>query len=285
MDVKFNSKDDLENWLRSQGVEEAKAGDAAEILFNAGFDNSDTLAGITSQQLQESGLRVPLAVYLSNKLPSSQQLQEQQHENIAHGIFVLFRGKDEDAEAIGTAFAITPALLLTACHNVVVPATEEGDESVVTELKVTSKLIKSRGKVTTVKNADGTHNKGTPVSVYRYNSQVDWACLKRDDEDNAFPFINPVGTQASDVPQPRTREKLFIYHFAVQLFLDYDEIDACHVMVKEASVGIVGQKTLNYQNGAFPGSCGGPYIFRNKAVALHVLSRYVPYAYCYRRST
>ena len=41
-------------------------------------------------------------------------------------------------------------------------------------------------------------------------------------------------------------------------------------MVKEASVGIVGRKTLNFQNGAFPGSCGGPYMFRNKAVALHV---------------
>jgi hypothetical protein len=93
---------------------------------------------------------------------------------------------------------------------------------------------------------------------------------RRDDEDNEFPFIIPVGTQASDVPQPTTLEKLFIYHCPVQLFLDDDEIDACHVMVKEASVGIVGQKTLNYQNGAFPGSCGGPYIFRNKAVALHI---------------
>ena len=42
------------------------------------------------------------------------------------------------------------------------------------------------------------------------------------------------------------------------------------MMVMEASVGIVNVKTLNFQNGGFPGSCGGPYIFRNKAVALHV---------------
>ena len=33
-----------------------------------------------------------------------------------------------------------------------------------------------------------------------------------------------------------------------------------------------GVKTLTFQNGAFPGSCGGPYIFRNKAVALHTES-------------
>lgn len=41
-------------------------------------------------------------------------------------------------------------------------------------------------------------------------------------------------------------------------------------MVKEASVGIVAAKTINFQNGCFPGSCGSPYIFRNNAIALHV---------------
>ena len=45
--------------------------------------------------------------------------------------------------------------------------------------------------------------------------------------------------------------------FAVLVFVD-------------ASVGLIGPKTLNFQNGAFPGSCGGPYMYRNKAVALHV---------------
>ena len=43
-------------------------------------------------------------------------------------------------------------------------------------------------------------------------------------------------------------------------------------MQKEASVGVIGVKTLTFENGAFPGSCGGPYIFRNKAVALHTES-------------
>eukprot|EP00978_Attheya_sp_CCMP212_P009662 scaffold22944_cov31-Attheya_sp.AAC.1 len=47
-------------------------------------------------------------------------------------------------------------------------------------------------------------------------------------------------------------------------------MERLHVMVKEASVGIVNPKNLNFQNGGFPGSCGGPYIFHNKAVALHV---------------
>eukprot|EP00977_Amphora_coffeiformis_P019394 scaffold7213_cov166-Amphora_coffeaeformis.AAC.10 len=186
-------------------------------------------------------------MYISNKLPSPQQLQEQQNKNIAHGVFVLYRGDNQNAKLIGTAFAVPHKLVLTACHNVVVPAAQEGGEAV-------------------KKSDDGTFQPGTPVSVYKYNTPVNWAYLKCNDKDNVFPFIIPVGTQASDVPQPATHEKLFIYLCPVQLFIHDDEIDACHVIVKEASIGC---KTIKYKNGAFPGSCGGSYIFHNKALVLH----------------
>lgn len=74
------------------------------------------------------------------------------------------------------------------------------------------------------------------------------------------------------MPPRGSTEKIYIYHCPVGVFVDDTAMDACHVMVKEASLGIISEKTLSYQNGAFPGSCGGPYIFRNKAVALHTES-------------
>ena len=76
--------------------------------------------------------------------------------------------------------------------------------------------------------------------------------------------------QDSDIPTAATLEKLHVYHCCpVQLFLDDPDLDRCHVMQKEASVGLIGVKSLTFQNGAFPVSCGGPYIFRNNAVALY----------------
>lgn len=178
---------------------------------------------------------------------------------MASGVFVLYRGDDRDAEPIGTAFAISPSLMLTACHNVVV-----NDNMLVTELKVTPAIIKQDGKFATKDS-----QLGRPVDVHKYNVGVDWACLKLGDNAPPFPFVIPVATSNSDFPEFATTEKLFIYHCPVQLFTDDDDIEVCHVMVKEASVGLISGKHLNFQNGAFPGSCGGPYIFRNKAVALH----------------
>jgi len=101
--------------------------------------------------------------------------------------------------------------------------------------------------------------------------EVDWACLKLSGDKAApFPVVVPVATKDSEMPEPTSTEKLFICHCPVQLFLDDADIEVCHVMVKEASVGLVGPKTISFQNGAFPGSCGGPYVFCNKAVVLHV---------------
>lgn len=79
----------------------------------------------------------------------------------------------------------------------------------------------------------------------------------------------PLATQDSDIPAAGTSEKLHVYHCPVQLFLDDPDMERCHVMRKEAPVEVIGGKSLTFQNGAFPGSCGGPYIFRNKAVALY----------------
>ena len=157
-------------------------------------------------------------------------------------------------------------MLLTACHNVI-EKEEDGGLLEKTELKVTKMLVKSNdGKMCVAEEG----NWSTAVHVHKFNPDVDWASLKVVDENVSFPFVVPIATSESDTPEKATLEKLFIYHCPVQLFLDDTEMEACHVMVKEASVGIVGQKTLNFQNGAFPGSCGGPYMYRNKAVALHV---------------
>ena len=211
----------------------------------------------------------PLIVVAPTPHPTPQQ--PQQHINVRDGVFVLCRGDDKDVEPIGTAFAIAKRLLLTACHNVV-EKEQGGGYSEKTELKVTKKLVKSSdGKMCV---AEG--NWSTAVHVQRFNSDVDWACLKGVDENISFPFVVPIATEESDTPEEATLEKLFIYHCPVQLFLDDPEMEACHVMVKEAAVGIVGRKTLNFQNGAFPGSCGGPYMYRNKAVALHVDSVSTP---------
>jgi len=47
-------------------------------------------------------------------------------------------------------------------------------------------------------------------------------------------------------------------------------------MPKEVSIGPVEERFLSLQNDGFRGSCGGPYIFRNKVVALHIDSANEP---------
>lgn len=56
-------------------------------------------------------------------------------------------------------------------------------------------------------------------------------------------------------------------------FLDDCSLEACHVMINKAAMGLVTEHTLYFQiGGAFPGSHGGPHMFRNKAVALYTKS-------------
>jgi hypothetical protein len=56
-----------------QGVPETKATAAAVTLFDKAFDSPSTLLGISSADLQASGLAIPLAQLLSNKLKPQQQ--------------------------------------------------------------------------------------------------------------------------------------------------------------------------------------------------------------------
>ena len=194
---------------------------------------------------------------------ASSQPRQENIQNFADGVFVLYRGKNGDP--VGTAFAISPALMLTACHNVVHRSDDGSLVTEVTDLKVASSMDKATE--TTEISAVGQVRE---VEVYKYNVDVDWACLKLKDGSPSFPFAIPLAADDNDMPKAATLEKMYIYHCPVQLFLEDADMVRCHVMVKEASVGIVAAKTINFQNGAFPGSCGGPYVFRNKAIALHV---------------
>jgi hypothetical protein len=63
----------LEAWLISKDVPAAKAEVAAKKLYAAGFDCPSALVGISSDDLKASGLPIPLAQSLRNKLATPQQ--------------------------------------------------------------------------------------------------------------------------------------------------------------------------------------------------------------------
>ena len=266
-------------FLLSIGVDGSDVDAAATALIAAGYKTEKYLLSATRESLKEANVALPvidvilahqeelrqLKVLALQKVP--EQVQQQKHRNVAEAVFVLYRGSDDKAEAIGTAFAISEKLLLTACHNVVTQSQSDGVSNNVTlDLKVASGLKR-------IGNAIASEETGKLVKVHKYCVDVDWACLTlADSERSTFSSFIPLATDSSDMPPRGSTEKLYIYHCPVSLFLEDIAMDTCHVMVKEASLGIIGEKTLSFQNGAFPGSCGGPYIFRNKAVALHTES-------------
>ena len=210
---------------------------------------------VQRESLQAIGVAFPVI-----DLILSHQKQQQQHRNVAEGVFILYRGDDNDAEPIGTAFAISEKLLLTACHNVVVKSTDGETTSTVLNLKVAAAMSKT---------PDGTILAEPPqraVSVHTYNIAVDWAALVLDGEADRFPLTSviPLAKQSSDIPSPGTSEKLYIYHCPIQLFLDDAELDRCHVMQKEASVGIVGKKHSPSKMGRFQVLAAGRTFFGTK---------------------
>jgi hypothetical protein len=74
-DNKFESKDALEEWLKSRGVDEDDVGDAAEKLFAKGFNKPSRLLGITVDELErDANIRNPIARELSNKLKDQQPI-------------------------------------------------------------------------------------------------------------------------------------------------------------------------------------------------------------------
>ena len=145
-------------------------------------------------------------------------------------------------------------------------------------LKIATALMKSGDGVISAKG-EGRH-----VTVHKYNMDVEWAALSLEEDSPPFVLCHSSchATQDSDIPAAATLEKLHVYHCCpVQLFLNHPDMDRCNVTQKEASVGLVlGTKSLTFQNGAFPVSCGGPYIFRNKTVALYSYGVYKDHNNC-----
>lgn len=126
--------------------------------------------------------------------------------------------------------------MLTACHNVVHGTEDKNVVTEVTDLKVASSMDKA---AETMKfSAVGQVRE---VEVYKYNIDVDWACLKLKDHSTKFDFAIPLATHDNDIPKAATLEKMYIYHCPVQLFLDDAEMVRCHAMVKEASVNCGGE--------------------------------------------
>lgn len=72
-DKKFESKDDLEVWLKGRGVDEKHSASAADVLSQKGITLSSELIGMRTQDLRDLGLDIIPANHLSNKLEKQQQ--------------------------------------------------------------------------------------------------------------------------------------------------------------------------------------------------------------------
>jgi hypothetical protein len=70
---KFQNAAALEAWLIGKDVDEEDVAAAADKLFTKGFNKPSTLIGISSDDLNASGLTIPVAQTLSNKLKERQQ--------------------------------------------------------------------------------------------------------------------------------------------------------------------------------------------------------------------
>ncbi len=205
----------------------------------------------------------------------------------ANFVFVLYQQTGMGPDPIATAFAVSDSLLLTAAHNVVTrededksvdiekvddarEQKEQTDDMVVDNLMISPMLLKS---------SDGTirAEEGRRVEVFRYHYHHDWAFLKVCDSKLAD-FI-PLAREINELPERGTKEKMDVFNCTVKIFRDARREATLHAFPKEVGVGTVGEKFMSFQNGGFKGSCGGPYIFRNKAVALHVESHNDAYDY------
>eukprot|EP00980_Cylindrotheca_fusiformis_P024613 scaffold12169_cov132-Cylindrotheca_fusiformis.AAC.1 len=96
-DKKFANKDELEDWLKSRGVDEEKATTAAENLYSEGFDMPSTLLGATADELAEFNISRPIARHLSNKL-------SQQKQPVAFLVGAIVRGAVQSNGARGNVF-------------------------------------------------------------------------------------------------------------------------------------------------------------------------------------
>ena len=218
--------------------------------------------------------------------PQQQKQQHDDHINVSDAVFVLYENTDEGPDPIATAFAVSDSLVMTSAHNVVTrPGAEDDDLNGEEMTDEEEKSERDRGKDLCIDNlmiARLLHKDGNgmitvegdsfPVALAHYHYFHDWAFLKVCGGGQLSTTI-PLATTPEELPQRGTLEKIYIYHCPVKIFRDSRKRTSVHAMPKEASVGTISDKTLSFQNGGFSGSCGGPYVFRNKVVALHVASQ------------
>ena len=76
--IKFHSVNDLTEWLvMANQVDHDIIGNAAEVLFQAGFRTPTSLMGIPGDCLKRAGLSDPISRYLNNKLEKKIQQSQQ----------------------------------------------------------------------------------------------------------------------------------------------------------------------------------------------------------------
>lgn len=96
-DTKFASKNELEEWLKRQGVDGQKATQAAEGLYRNGYDMPSTLLGVTVEEFVKINVSGPIARHLSNKLV-------QQKRPVAFLVGATVRGALQSSSARGNVF-------------------------------------------------------------------------------------------------------------------------------------------------------------------------------------
>jgi len=210
-----------------------------------------------------------------------QQENPQTHINRSDSVFVLYENTDKGPDPIATAFAVSDSLLMTAAHTVV---ERQGVDDDVDVEKVDDAQEQKERKADLVvkdlmvalvldKEFDGTitAQNGRAVTLEKYHFHHDWAFLKLKPEAGRLEYFIPLATSPNELPQRGTLEKMYTYHCPVRIFLNARKAASVHALVKEVNVATIdsNKKFLSFQNGGFSGSSGGPYIFRNKAVALH----------------
>ena len=185
-------------------------------------------------------------------------------------IYILYsKPSRNEISVIATAFAVTNTLACTAGHTVSDKKNKCSPALVIDEpLFLASVLVRNDG---TIAPEEGKEE--IPVTVHKFHYENDWAVLKRTDQ-GIFSQCIPVAKSAAEVPRDGAKNELTCYHCPVALFVDDEEFtDRLHVTPKSGSVGLIKKNSIDFQNGGFDGSCGGPYVYMGKAIAIHTLSQ------------
>ena len=181
-------------------------------------------------------------------------------------IYILYsKPHEHEIVVIATAFAVTKTAVLTAGHVISSKDETSGEIQLIDEpLFLTTVLVRNNGVISPEQG-----KVEIPVTVKKFHLENDWAVLKRSDG-GVFPQTIPVSTSVADIPRDGASEPMTLYHVPVAVFWDdTDYTDRLHAIPKQGSVGLVKKNYIDFQNGGFDGSCGGPYVYRGKAIAIH----------------